>query len=112
MIADGKRLLPRESHVARDNINALLAVSVGELIVKLEGIDSLPRASFILHVTKALLVNVDLAQIVKKRYDSNRLLGILKTESLGTRRGKIIHKTVVYVKRMVEKSSLISRVEA
>ena len=77
MVSDGKGLLASEAHIARRDVDALLAVAVGESIVILEGIDSLPYAALVLDVAEAFFINADLAKIVKQSGDGNAFRGII-----------------------------------
>ena len=113
MISDSKRFLASEFHIAGDDINALFTVTVRELVVILKGINSLPNASLVLYVTKALLINVNLTQIVKERDDSYTFIRILKSEALlYSVRFKIGIKTFINVNRVLTKTALVRAMES
>ena len=85
MIPDGKSLLTGKAHIAGNDINALLTVAIGELVVKFKRIYPLPGSLLVLYVTEALFIYSDLTKVVKQSDDSNAFLGIIKTEALSTR---------------------------
>ena len=108
MISYGKRFLSCEAHIARNYINALLTVTVGQLIVILKGINSLPLSFFVLYVSEAFFINRYFAKIVKKRNYGNALIGIRKAKGfLYACRVKIADKAIVYVQRMLAQTALI-----
>ena len=69
MIADSKRLLTAELHVARENIDRLLTVTVGELVAEFIARHLLPNAVLVLDVSRADLVDVDLAEVEEILYE-------------------------------------------
>ena len=113
MIADSKRLLTAELHVARENIDRLLTVTVGELVAEFIARHLLPNAVLVLDVSRADLVDVDLAEIVQKRDDGDALLGIAESELiLDSCAVEIAVQAIVDVQAVLEKSALIIAMKA
>ena len=107
MVSDGKGLLASEAHIARRDIDALLSVAVGESIVVLEGIDSLPYATLVLDVAEALFINSDLAKIVKQSGNSDRLVGVLEAKLLRSVGLQVADEAIVDVERMLAETALV-----
>jgi hypothetical protein len=112
MVAYCERLIASELHKARDYIYRLLAVTVRKIV--LDGVvrHALPYA-VLLYVSHLCLIEVSLANVVQKRGDGKRLLGKLKAVLLAEAR--ILHliaKAFVYVKAMLEQTSLVRAVKS
>ena len=65
MISDCKSLVTCKAHISRGNVDALLSVTVGKLIIVFKGVDSLPNSALVLDVAEALLIDSDLTKIVE-----------------------------------------------
>ena len=108
MVTDSKRFLAGQAHIARNDVNALLTVAVGEAVVILEGIDSLPGALLVLYVAEAFFVDVYLAKVVKEGYDGDALVTVLRADDVDGAGGvKIACEAIVNVYRMVDEAALV-----
>ena len=112
MPADGHGLLPGEADEAVGDIYALLAVAVGEGVVKGVRGDFGPLAGgVVLHVAEALFVAVDFAQVVAQGDNCDGLAAVVQAiQLLHPLPLKVVRQTVVDVQAVLAQSSLVSPV--
>ena len=113
MVADGKRLLPRQAQKSGDDVSRLFAVTVGEGVLNGVVGDGYPAPGFVLLVAGSHLVEVGFADVVQKGDNGDALVTVGKPVNLlHARAGKNVAQAVVDIQAVLQQSALIRAVVA